>query len=189
MVPAGLSSAARRLGLDDPTWEAVGPGSLGSGAAIALTASGLLALNRLGGLVVEAPRAFVRLTLVGFWGWVGLGIGIWLLTAIISRQSVVATRSLGSLQRTLAATGRAHVPLLVLAGVLFVAAGVLQLRWPGLIAAWFVVVAWIPISLIGAVRATTPTSTMRAAVIMAGPYVAWLATVGRHFQTQLGHLI
>ena len=66
-----MKTALRWLGLDDERWARVGPQSLYSAAALVVVAFGLLALNRFGGLTTSAPRAFIRLTLVGVWGWIG----------------------------------------------------------------------------------------------------------------------
>lgn len=148
-------------------------------------AAGLLSLNRFGGLVTQAPRAFVRLALVVVWGWIGLGVTMWLLTTAFARRQA----RLDDLQRELARTGRAHTALVALAITMFVFAGALQLRWPGLLLTIAVVGWWFPRSLLAG--ATTQRSASTWARIMATvlAFSGWLVVIGRHLLVQLGHLI
>jgi hypothetical protein len=87
-----------------------------------LVGAGILALTRLGGLVVDAPRAVLRLMLVGVWGWVGLSVAIWL--TITATSGSAGARP--GLVHTLAIAGIAHAPVVALGMVVFVSAGVLD---------------------------------------------------------------
>lgn len=163
----------------------VTPMSAGTGVATVAVAAGLLSLNRFGGLVTQAPRAFVRLALVVVWGWIGLGIVLWLVTALLGRRRPRPA----DLVATLDAAGRAHVPVVALALVMFLFAGALRLRWPVLLATFGVVGWWFPRSVIVNLTTTAATvSTTRAIAATAVAYGAWLAVVGRHLHVQLGHL-
>lgn len=159
--------------------------SLPAGAATVAIAASLLSLNRFGALAGQEPRAFLRLALVGIWGWPLLAATSWLIATTITRRH----DGLPGLQRVLAVHGRAHLSLAALAGVLFVAAGALQLRWPGLIAAYVVFAWWFPATLIVGLRSTTQISMRTAGTSALAAYALWLATVGRHLDQQLGHLV
>lgn len=161
------------------------PPRFAAGAATVAVAAGLLSLNRFGGLAGTAPRAFTRLALVVVWGWVGLCAFVWLTDGRTWRQG--SKRS--HLVRTLDAVGRAHLSLIGLAAVLFVAAGALRLRWPGLVAAVVVFGWFFPRSIVAWAADVRGVSLARATVAVAPAYVVWVVTVGRHLQVQLGHLI
>lgn len=118
---AAVTSARRLLGIDDARWARVGPTSAWPAIAIAVAASVLMALNRFGGALVDAPRSFARLTLIGVWGWLGLGIMVWLFAALITGHAPATTPG-ASLQHTLVVVGLAHTPLLLLGLAIFVAA-------------------------------------------------------------------
>ncbi len=178
-----MSRVLRSLGLDSVTWDRVGPSSLWSATAIVVVASALMALNRFGGLVTDAPRPFLRLTLVGVWGWIGLAAGV----SITLRR--VPSRAPTTLRTTFAVVGLAHVPLLALAGVIFVAAVMFQLLGPGLAMAVIVLAIWFPALLIAGVRHTSHIAVGPAAAVIAAPYGAWLLVVGRHVVGQVEHLL
>ena len=164
---------------------AVSRPSPASGAAIVMVAAGLLSMNRFGGLLTQAPRAFVRLGLVVVWGWVGLGLAIWGTGALIRSRPPRAA----GLERTLASLGRAHVPLVALALIMFLSAGALQLRWPVAVATVAVVGWWFPHSLVTGARESGVNSRAASVPVVLTAYAGWLATVGRHLSVQLGHLV
>lgn len=178
-------TAVRVLGLDAVRWRRVGPGRLLGAGGLAVGASGLFALNRFGGVAVDEPRAFLRMALVGVWGWLGLGTVIWLIE--------VATRRLtadgDTLLRTVNIVGVAHGPVLTFGLIVLVSAGMLDFLGPGLIAAWFVFGAWFPAQLVVGVRQSTG-SGLRAAMATAGvPYLLWLHFIGRHLLDRVQHLL
>ena len=188
---APVTTAVRVLGLDRTRWARVGPHTLWSATALVAAASVLMALNRFGGALVDAPRAFLRLALVGVWGWLGLSVAIWLIAVRLpnlSGRSANRPRR-GSLQHTLAAAGVAHIPLLLLGLVIFVAAAMLELLGPGLVAATFVFGFWFPAGLVTAIRHAHGLTLARALAVVAGPYVIWLLVIGRHLLGQVQHLL
>ncbi len=175
-----LTAGRRALRLHEGQWDRVDPGSLVAGAGVAVGASLLLALTRVGGLVVTEPRAFLRLALVGIWGWLGLAAVIWALSR---------GRSGDTLGVTAAAVGLAHTPVLVLALVVFTAANLLQQLGPGLVVAWFVFAFWFPANLTMAAQRSANASLLRAFATMAVPYAIWLVVVGQHLLDRIGHLL
>lgn len=180
-----MNVGIRYLGADTARFEGVGPASLPSAAAIVLTSSFLMALNRFGGLAIEAPRPFMRLVVIGIWAWLALGAVMWLATLASTR----AKPTVDSLLTALAVVGRAHIALLALSIVLFVAAGALRLRWPGFVTAAYVLALWMPGALVAGIRSTTGLS-WRSAVLAAGvPYLGWILIFGNHLRIQLGHLV
>ena len=171
----GASSGAPVLTASSPS----------SGAAIVAVAAGLLSLNRFGGLVTQAPRAFVQLALVVVWGWIGLSLVIWLAMALFAH----GRPRLDDLPATIGVVGRSHVPLVALAFIMFLFAGALQLRWPVLIATIGVVGWWFPRTVVIGLGSTAPGRRPERLAATSVAYVGWIATVGRHLLVQLGHLI
>ncbi len=182
---AVLTASLRVLRLHERQWARIDPMSLWAGAGVAVGAALLLALARLGGLVATEPRSFFRLALVAVWGWLGLAVAIWLLSRISEARQPRGR----PFQITVAAVGLAHVPLLVLAIVVFVAANMFQLLGPGLVTAWFVFAFWLPANLTMAARRAASGSTLRAIATVAVPYALWLLVVGRHLLDRIGHLL
>lgn len=188
---ARLTPAIRVLGLDRSKWSRLGPDSLWVGAVFAVAASALIAIGRFGGLVVDAPRGFVRLTLVGVWGWLGLSLALWLLAAYgpFLTAGHARRRSQVSLRHTVTVVGYAHTSLLVLGLVIFVAANLFQLFGPGLAAAVFAIAFWFPALLTTAIRHTHQLSHPMATAVVAIAYPAWLLVIGRHLLGQIQHLL
>jgi hypothetical protein len=182
---ASVTTAVRLLGLERSRWRRVGPESLWSAAGLVLVGAGILALTRLGGLVVDAPRAVLRLMLVGVWGWVGLSVAIWL--TITATSGSAGPRP--GLVHTLAIAGIAHAPVVALGVVVFVSAGVLDLLGPGMVTAWFVFAFWFPAMLVTGAAAGLHRSVPVAAASVAAPYLVWLVVVGRHVLDRIGHLL
>jgi len=183
--------ATRSLGLDEARWSYVGPASLGSAAIRVVAASLLFALSRFGGLVLDSPRAFTRMTLVGVYGWLGLTAGVWLGVAVLGAVTGATNNAAQppSLQHSGSAVGLAHMPLLILGVVIFAAGGLFEILGPGLVAAAFVLGFWFPAALVAATRSAYQLSLTRAAAVLALPYLLWLAIVGRHLMTQVQHLL
>jgi hypothetical protein len=181
----------RLLGLDAAKWARVGPESLWSAVALVATASFVMALNRFGGLIVDTPRSFLRLMLVGIWGWLGLALAIWLI--INGARTLQSDRDEAgpppSLQINVAALGLAHTPVLALGIVILVAAGLLEVLGPGFVAAVFVFGFWFPAGLIAATAHANRLAPLRAAVVVAVPYLIWMSIIGRHLLDRIQHLL
>ena len=159
--------------------------------ALVVAASLVIAWSRFGGLAVDAPRAFLRMVLVGVWGWLGLGAGISLVGRFLSAAVALAAagRPAPSLERTLAAVGFAHLPVLLLGVVILVGAGALQILGPSQVVAVVVFGFWFPALLVVAAGAQFGLDLLRAIVVVAVPYGCWLAFVGRHLLDQVQHLL
>ena len=183
---AALITTKKLLGLDRAKWQRVGPGSLTSAAAMVVVASCLLALNRVGGLVVHEPRSFVRLALVGVWGWIGMAV---VATVVLVVSGSARGDSGRTLRTTLAMVGAAHVPLIWASVVLFLGAGILQLLWPGLIMVVFVFAFWFPAAIGLGLRVSCGARVGVAVAATAVAYAAWVTVVGRHLYDQLAHLV
>ncbi|MDH4279359.1 MAG: hypothetical protein OEW83_14910 [Acidimicrobiia bacterium] len=85
--------------------------------------------------------------------------------------------------------GLAHLPLLVLGIVVFASVGLFDIVGPGLVVAVFVAGFWFPAGLVMAVAHVHRLSLIRAALVVALPYLFWLMTVGRHFHDRIQHLL
>jgi len=180
-----VTTARRVLGLHRTKWERVGPSTLASAAASVITAAMLIALNRFGALITVEPRAPARLTLVVVWGWLGMAA----VAAVVLAARASPRPQRRSLRSVVAVVGSAHVPLIWLAAVLILAAGALQLLWPGLLTALFVFGFWFPASVFTGIRISCGASLWRTVVATTVSYAAWLALVGRHLYDQLAHLV
>lgn len=186
-----MTALRRTLRLDRERWAAVDEESLWAGTAVVVVASFLLALTRLGGLSATEPRSFLRLGLVGVWGWLVLSLVLWVLGCAATRWRRESDGSPGvaSLRRTAAVAGLAHVPLLVGAVVVFVTAVLLRWTGPGTLVAGFIAFVWIPASLVVGARELFVVGPATATAVAIPPYAAWLAVVGRHLHQQVGHLL
>jgi len=186
-----LRAFPRLLGLDAAKWARVGPDSLWSAIALVATASFVMALNRFGGLIVDTPRSFLRLMLVGIWGWLGLALATWLIVSGV-RTLQGGRDEAGpppSLQINVAALGLAHTPMLALGIVILVAAGLLEVLGPGFVAAVFVFGFWFPAGLIAATAHANRLAPLRAALVVAVPYLIWMSIIGRHLLDRIQHLL
>jgi len=177
------------LGIDQARWNRVGPQSVWSAAATVTLASTLLALNRFGGLATTEPRPFVKLALIGVWGWIGLALAVWILGSLLADAGGQRGSLVTSLIRTAAAVGLAHAPIIALTVVVFVAADMMQLFGPGLVTAVIVFAVWFPAWLLAGTRSALRISLPRATAAVALSYGAWLHVVGRHLLGQIVHLL
>lgn len=178
------------LRLRDATWSRLGPESVWFASLLAVGASAAIALNRFGGAVFDGPRAFVRLTPVGVWGWLALGAATWLVAVGIGRISSATTpNEEPNVLRTVAVVGTAHLPLFVLGLVVFGSANLLQVLGPGAVAAVFVVGFWIPAQLIVGIRVVHGLTVTSALVAVVPAYALWFLTVGQHLLGQIEHLL
>lgn len=183
---------SKRLGwlvIHPAKWDGVGPESVWSAAATVFVASTLLALNRFGGLATTAPRPFVKLVLIGVWGWIGLALAVWTLGSLLAGARSQRGPPITTLIRTAAVVGLAHAPIMALTVVVFVAADVMQLLGPGMVSAVFVFVVWFPAWLLAGTRSALRISLPRATAVVAVSYGAWLQVVGRHLLGQIAHLL
>ncbi len=186
-----MNAVPRILGLDAVKWARVGPGSIWSALTLVTTTSFLMALNRFGGLIVDTPRSFLRLMLVGVWGWLGLAGAIWLVEG--AARTIGDGRdggvSVPSLQMAVAAVGLAHTPVLALGLVILVAAGLLEILGPGFVSAVFVFAFWFPAVLSAATSHTLRLSPVHALLVVLVPYLLWFAIIGRHLLDRVQHLL
>ena len=183
-----VSTIVDVLGFDERRWERIGPWSLWTAAAWAASASGVLSVDRFGGLIVDAPRAFLRATLIGVYGWLGLAAAVWVLAGQVTSRARGRQVQI-QFQHTVAAVGMAHVPLLVLGLVIFVAANIFRVLGPGLVVAVFVFAFWFPAVLAVAVRHSHRLTLARATALVAAPYLVWFLLVGRRLLSQVQHLL
>lgn len=184
-----MSVATPSLGALRERSTALEPRSIWAAAAVVAAAWGLIALARLGGLALDAPRAATRLTLRGVWGWLALSVAIWGIAGRLARGAARGGAGVRSLELTLAMTGLAHAPIIAVAGVLLIAAGLLQLLGPGLIVASIALAVVVPLALLTGVQHIFGLSVGRAAATIALPYAGWLAVVVRPLLDQVAHLL
>lgn len=177
-----MKQLVRLLRLDDFRWYWLESESTMLGSAALVTGTFLLlAFNRLG-WPDFAWRATTRFLLIGFYGWLGLSLVMFLLVRFSLRRP-------GSLSTLVRLVAHAHLPLLVAAVFIQVAGVSLDVtgvaRWP----AAFAGLVWMPASLTAALRAWSDLKRTEAVMAAALPYGAWAAFVGRHLWTQLEHLL
>jgi hypothetical protein len=170
------------LRLDSRRWSRyAATGGLDTAMLIVLGAYTILALDRLGLQMVLYPRPAVRLVLAGLYGWLGLAGMVWLVGR--RRFPEVTFRTVFLL------VGFAHTPLVVLGLTIQFTSVVLQFLGPAFSIAIFTTVFWLPALLTAAVRAAYLIDSRQSLRLVIGPYLLWLAVVGRYLASQLGHLI
>ncbi len=180
---AAVTAMGRWLRLDEASWSRYARlGTIWNAVVITLGAYALLAFDRFGIQGVVAPRAPVRMLLTGFYGWVGLGLGIWLM----ARVKLGTSASPATVIRLV---GRAHIPLLLVALTIQVLAVSFLVFGPALWLALFSIGVWIPAMLLAATRKALTLDARTAALMAIGPYLLWLLIVGRYLELQVGHLL
>lgn len=186
-----MTFVAYALGLDRDRWVRLGRVSVWPAMVLVVAASVVLAWSRFGGLAVDAPRAFLRMVLVGVWGWLGLGSAIWLAARLLRSAGRLAGsgRSTPRLERTLAVVGFAHAPVLLLGVVIVIGAGALQLFGVGQVVAVVVFGFWFPALLVAAASHSFDLDPLRAIGVVSVPYALWLPFVGRHLLERVQHLL
>ena len=160
----------------------------------------IMAWSRFGPQGFVGPRSAVRFILVGFYAWLALAVLIWLAGRWLTDRaepadpvhrvdrSAVSPDGVGLL-RVVQLTGHAHRPVVVLGLVIQFAAVLLQITGPGLVLAVAAFGLWMPAMLAATTAAAFDLSPARATVVVALPYLAWLATAGRFLERQVGHLL
>lgn len=178
-----MTVVMRALRLDDVTWARLAAvASTASASLMVIGAYALLAFDRFGVQGVIEPRGAVRMLLAGFYGWMGLAAGSWL----IARRVYGGPAPFLPVVRLF---GHAHLPLLLIGITIQVAAGWLQVLGPGLAVGIFGLAVWMPALLVTAVATALDLDRRSAAFVVAGPYLVWLAVVGRYLESLLGHLL
>jgi hypothetical protein len=177
-----VTIAARALQLDRSRWRWLAEEASPAGAGlIVLGAYLMLAFARFG-WPDFALRPTARLMLTGFYGWMGLAVCTWAVARYVSAPP-------GSLSVFVRLTGHAHLPLLLLAAFIMLVPVTLDVTgaalWPALFAGAF----WMPALLMNAVAASSGLNLRAAVWVTAGPYLLWVAVVGRLLWRQLAHLL
>ena len=178
---ATVTAVTDAIGLSRRRWVR-GPVPFWQPVFVASAASLLLAFSRFGGLLIDAPRAFVRMALVGIYGWLGLAFAVW--AALRLTQS-----SVPNLRRTIELAGLAHLPLLAFGVIMFFSANLLQLLGPGLVMAILVVGFWMPALLIAGTHHVHQVTVLRSTAVVALPYFVWALVIARHLLAQVRHLL
>ena len=181
--------AQRALRLDEGRWRDVGPASFWPALGIATVASFAWSLNRFGGALVDEPRSFVRLGLLGIYGWIGLAVAIWAIAAVVADDARALDEKPPSVLHSVAVVGLAHMPVVGLGGVVFIAANLAQVLGPGYVAAVFVLGLWFPAVLVAAAHHSFRLSIGRAALAALIPYLLWLLAIGSHLLGRIQHLL
>ena len=186
-----MSDLGRSLRLDSSHWETIRADQLLGKLIMVVIAYLLLAVNRFGVLGFTAPKAAVRLVLVGVYSWLILAGFLWLVGryASSSSSSDPSGQPRPTLPMAAVAVGTAHAPLLGTAIFIAVVAGFAQLQGPGWIAAIVLVGLWMPALLVQATQAITGLARNQAIALGLGSYLVWLATTGRFLHAQVGHLL
>ena len=167
-------------------WRAIKPSMFLFGLTTVIGAAFVLAFNRFGGLLLDAPQQFVQLLVYPLWGWLGMGVAIWFLGArVVDRVGSNADQP--TLVATLTSVGFAHRPLFVWGAVMSISTGLFQITGPGLVAAAIVFGIWMPLLLALSVQHSRYITLQQSFTVIALPYVFWLLIVGRHLLTQLSH--
>lgn len=179
---AAMRMAARMLRLDQGTWRWLeSDASLTGAGFIVIGAYLVLAFDRFG-WPDFAIRATTRMVLIGFYGWIWLALSSWAAFRLASGAPASPTSYLRL-------TGHAHLPILLIAAFLLVFPVTLNIAFLGVWAALFAGAVWMPSMLANAVSALSGLSLGRAAFVVALPFAAWAAVVGRIMLLQVGHLL
>lgn len=172
---------------DPGTWTRIQVETLPRRTLTVLGAFALAAWNRFGAQGFLGPRAPVRMLLIGIWGWLILSVVVWLIARTRSEQ--LRDDPLYGLQRSAAAMTVPHFPVLILGFYMATAGAFVRTPIPGLVLAIVFFVAWVPALYARALQHLTDVDTKTATLAMVGPYLLWLATIGRYLWQQVGHLI
>lgn len=174
-----MTSVARAFRLDAASWrEMAAGGTLRSAGLLVLGTYLLLAFDRFGSQGFFEPRATVRVMLTGFYGWIGLATGAWVIARFAFRKG-------GRITPVLRTVGYAHMPLLVVGILIQFFSGLFDLGTLSLV----VVGVGMPVLLVLAVGASLELDWTGAATAALAPYVAWVLLVGRYLWDQLAHLL
>ena len=149
---------------------------------VAIGAYAILAFNRFGLQGFLAPRAPIRMLLVGLYGWLWLAGAVWL----IARTRFRSTVPFGPVFRLI---GQAHLPLLMISVTIQALAVSFRLFGPGLWVSVFSALFWMPALLTMAARTAPGITDGEALRIVIAPNLVWLILVGWYLQVQVGHLL
>lgn len=174
------------LALHPGRWRSIKPSMFLFGLATVVGAAFVLAFNRFGGLLLNAPQQFLQLLVYPLWGWLGLGASIWFLGGRMVER-VGSNADQPNLTTTLTSVGFAHRPVLVWGAVMFVGTGLFQISGPGLVAAAIVFGIWLPWLLALSVQHSRYITFQDSFMVVTVPYLLWLVIVGRHLLGQLSH--
>lgn len=177
-----LKALGRLLQIDGLTWATIEFQHLRGRTLTVLFAWGIMAWNRFGLLSFAAPRAPLRLILVGVYSWLGLAAAVWVASSLAG-SAIVRMRDAA------VATAIVHVPLVALGFFVAIVAGFARILGPGTVVAVFVFALWMPALLYRAFREVAGLERSYAAATAVVVHLAWLAGPGNLLRTQVGHLL
>lgn len=183
-----LTDTATTFGVVPAAWERDEPVDLRRAAVLVVGGWVVMAWSRFGPQAFVGPRSAVRFILVGFYAWLALAVLVWLAGRWLADRAEARDDEVGLL-RVVQLTGQAHRPVVVLGLVIQFAAVLLQITGPGLVLAVAAFGLWMPAMLVATTASAFDLSPRRASLVVAGPYLAWLATAGRFLERQVGHLL
>jgi len=179
---ATLTEAQRLLRFDRTTWRSFrANGSLAAAALVTIGAFGVFAFDRFGIQGLLAPRATLRMLLVGFYGWIGLAGAVWW-----AGRRFGADPGFGTVLRLI---GHVHMPLVLVGITIQVLTVSFRLQGPGLVVGLFSALVWMPGMMVAATRELLGLETGTAAAVVLVPYAVWLLVVGGYLLAQVGHLL
>lgn len=164
------------------TWETIGHQQLRGRTMTVLFAYGVLAWNRFGFLTFSAPRAPMRFLLLGVYAWLALAAAVWL-------ASRLSPQGPATLRDAAVATAISHTPLVGLGFFMAIVAGFARIHGPGVIMAAFVFALWMPALLARSFHDIARMPWIQAIGAAVVVQLVWLATLGRHLNDQVGHLL
>lgn len=177
-----MTKTMRLLQLDDLTWSTIGYQELPGRVLTVFFAYGIMAWNRFGLLSFTAPRAPVRLVLIGIYSWAAIATVFWLAARRIER---------GTVQPKDAAIAAAivHIPLVALGFFMAIVAGFARVLGPGTIVGIFVVGLWMPALTTRALHDVGGLKWSSSLVVAALVQILWLVGTGRYLHNLVGHLL
>ena len=177
-----MTKVLRLLQVDQLTWSTISYQELPGRVLTVLFAYGIMAWNRFGLLGVTAPRAPIRLVLIGIYSWLALAAIFWL-TARMSAPGSIPPKDAA------VAASVVHIPLVALGFFMAIVAGFARILGPGTVLAVVVVGLWMPALVARAMRDVAGLRWSRAVPFAALIQLGWVVGTGRHLHAQVGHLL
>ena len=175
------------LRMDPGTWTRVQVETLQRRVLTVIAAFALAAWNRFGAQGFLGPRAPIRMLLIGIWGWLVLSFIVWLIARRFDED--LRNDPLYGFQRAAVSMSVTYFPVIIVGFYMATFGAFIRTPIPGLILLAVAVFAWIPALYARAMQHLTNLDRGPAVLAIAVPYLLWLATVGRYWWQQVGHLI